>query len=88
MLRGGYSAAEDTTAYPPGLVDLLRQALTGALVAMALARLIQSMLFGIQATDVRLMVAVAVTMAVVGLLGCLVPAWRATRVDPVRALTG
>ena len=60
----------------------------GVVAAMVLARLIQSLLFGIQATDARLMVTVAVTMAVVGLLGCLIPARRATRVDPVKVLTG
>lgn len=60
----------------------------GAAAALGLTRLIRSLLFGIQTTDLRVMGAVAVTLAVVGLVACIIPARRATAVDPVRALTG
>jgi ABC-type antimicrobial peptide transport system permease subunit len=60
----------------------------GSVAALGLTRLIQSLLFGVQSTDLRVMGAVAVTLAVVGLLACLIPARRATSVDVVRALTG
>jgi len=60
----------------------------GAAAALALTRLIQSMLYGVQSTDPRIMIVVAVTLAVVGLAACLIPARRATTVDPVRVLTG
>jgi ABC-type antimicrobial peptide transport system permease subunit len=60
----------------------------GTVAALALTRLIRSLLFGVQATDPRVMLAVAFTLAVVGLLACLIPARRATAVDAVRVLTG
>jgi predicted permease len=59
----------------------------GVISAMGLARLLQSLLFGIQSTDLRVMGVVAVTLAAVGLVACVVPARRATKVDPVSALT-
>ena len=45
-------------------------------------------LFGVEPTDLRVLVAVTATLAGIGLLACLVPARRATAVDPVRALSG
>jgi ABC-type antimicrobial peptide transport system permease subunit len=59
----------------------------GVISAFGLARLLQTLLFGVQSTDLRVMVAVTVTLAVVGLAACVVPARRATKVDPVSALT-
>jgi ABC-type antimicrobial peptide transport system permease subunit len=59
----------------------------GMIAAFGLGRLLQSLLYGIQSTDLRVMATVAVTLAVVGLVACLVPARRAARVDPVSALT-
>ena len=59
----------------------------GVISAVGLARLLQSLLFGIRSTDLRVMGVVAVTLAAVGLVACVVPARRATKVDPVSALT-
>jgi predicted permease len=60
----------------------------GALSAFFLVRLIQSLLFGVQATNPGVMAAVAAVLALAGLVACLLPARRATRVDPVVALSG
>ena len=60
----------------------------GGAAAYALARLIQSLLFGVQAADPRVMVAVAVLLGAVAFVACVIPARRATRVSPVEALGG
>jgi ABC-type antimicrobial peptide transport system permease subunit len=59
----------------------------GVVTALGVTGLLQSLLFGIQSTDIRVMTAVAVTLGVVGLVACVVPARRATKVDLVSALT-
>ncbi len=44
------------------------------------------LLFGVSWGDPRMLVPIAVVFAVVALGGCLLPTWRATRIDPARAL--
>jgi predicted permease len=50
--------------------------------AFALNRLITSLLFGVQPTDPITIVAVVATITLVAAVACLLPAWRASRVDP------
>jgi predicted lysophospholipase L1 biosynthesis ABC-type transport system permease subunit len=59
----------------------------GGLGSLGLSRLIQSLLYGVRPTDPGVMVAVATLLAVTGLVACFFPARRATRIDPVVALT-
>ena len=54
--------------------------------AFVLTRLMSSLLFGVSATDKTTFVIVAGVLTVVGVLACYLPARRATRVDPLRAL--
>jgi len=49
-------------------------------------RLIQSMLYGTRALDPAIFAAVAATLLGMAALACFVPAWRASRIDPMRAL--
>jgi predicted permease len=58
----------------------------GIVAALLLTRYIQSVLFGIEAADPGVMAAVALVLALVGLAACVVPARKATAVDPVSAL--
>jgi predicted permease len=58
----------------------------GAAVALLFARLMSSMLFGVQPTDPVTFVVVAVVLCAVALLACYVPARRAMKVNPVIAL--
>ena len=58
----------------------------GIVTALAMSGLLERVLFGVSATDVVSFVqALAVVIAVV-LAATLVPAWRASRTDPVKAL--
>jgi predicted permease len=54
--------------------------------SLLLVRLIQSLLFGVQPTDPRVLLSVALTLTLVGIGACLMPARRATRIDPTVAL--
>ena len=58
----------------------------GVAGALALARVLSTLLYGISATDPLTFVAVGATLIAVALLACYVPARRAMRVDPMIAL--
>jgi putative ABC transport system permease protein len=58
----------------------------GAVVALAAGRFIAPLLFNISPKDPSVFALVTVTLIATALLASLVPAWRATRVDPNVAL--
>jgi predicted permease len=72
------------------LVDGLRPALfglgLGLVGSFAATRIFQSMLFGTRPLDPVVLSAVIATLLVVAVLACFVPAWRASRLDPMKAL--
>ncbi len=70
-----------------GVRVLLVGMVVGLVGALALIGLIRSQLYGVAPTAPSVYLAVAVVLGLVALLACALPARRATRVDPVDALT-
>ena len=58
----------------------------GLSASWALTRMVKSQLYGIQPNDLMTIIAATVGIAAVALLAGYIPALRATRVDPMRAL--
>jgi putative ABC transport system permease protein len=69
-----------------GLVLTLIGIALGLAGALALTRLMSSLLFGVGATDPETFAAIVLLLAVVSFIACYIPARRATRVDPLIAL--
>jgi predicted permease len=70
-----------------GLLLIAAGFLFGAAGAMALRRSLESQLFGVSATDPVVLGTVILLLALVAVLACALPARRATRIDPIVALT-
>jgi ABC-type antimicrobial peptide transport system permease subunit len=72
------------------LVDGLGPAVMGLILGLAasavVTREMHAMLFGTRPLDPAVFATVAVLLLVVATLACLVPAWRASRTDPMQAL--
>ncbi len=69
-----------------GLKPTMAGVVLGLLLAAALVRLMEALLFGVSPYDPGTFTAVAALVVVVGIVATLVPAWRATRVDPIDTL--
>jgi ABC-type antimicrobial peptide transport system permease subunit len=72
------------------LFDGLRPALLGLILGWAVSagatRLLRSMLYGTGPLDPATFAAAATLLVAVAALACLIPAWRASRIDPMQAL--
>jgi predicted permease len=69
-----------------GLLIALVGVTVGLVAAFGLARLIANLLFGVPATDPVTFAVIPVLLLAVALAATYLPAWRASRVDPVEAL--
>jgi putative ABC transport system permease protein len=69
-----------------GMRSLVIGVACGIVLTLLLGRLVSSMLYGIAPTNPWMLAASGIVLLLSGGLGSAVPAWRATRVDPVVAL--
>jgi predicted permease len=72
------------------LFDGMQPALLGLILGLAASgfatQLLRSMLYGTQPLDPSIFAAAATALLAVAALACLIPAWRASRIDPMQAL--
>jgi len=73
-------------ALKEGAVTIGFGVIAGLVGSLGLTRFLQTMLFSVKASDPITFITIAALLAAVTLLACLVPAHRATRVDPLIAL--
>jgi ABC-type antimicrobial peptide transport system permease subunit len=58
----------------------------GVIAALALTRLLAAMLFHLSTTDPLTFAGISLLFLAVAVAASVIPAWRATRVDPLEAL--
>lgn len=70
-----------------GLVLIVSGLVLGLGAALALHRFLEGQLYGIRSTNPWVICAAMLGLAIVALFACALPAHRATKLDPIRALT-
>lgn len=69
-----------------GLLLALAGAAAGLVIALSVTHLLANFLYGVSPFDPLTFLGVPSLLVVIALLACYVPAWRATRVNPIEAL--
>jgi ABC-type antimicrobial peptide transport system permease subunit len=69
-----------------GLSIIVAGTLLGMAVALGLTRLLGNLLYNVSPHDPLAFGAACAVMTIAALAACFLPAWRATRTDPARAL--
>ena len=69
-----------------GLKPILVGVVLGLAAALALSRVVASLIYAVRATDPLTFAAVALLLLLVGIFATIIPAYRATRIEPVRIL--
>jgi putative ABC transport system permease protein len=86
MALGAQSGNVLSLIVKQGMALTLIGVVTGLAVSFGLTRLMRSMLFGVSTNDFATFAVIASLVTSASLLACLIPARRATRVDPMIAL--
>ncbi|MEM7416614.1 MAG: ABC transporter permease [Gemmatimonadota bacterium] len=86
MALGADGATVRGMVLSDGLKLVLAGLVTGVVGAVALSGLLSSQLFGVNPREPFIYVSVTLTLLTVGVAACFIPAWRATRVNPVTAM--
>ncbi|HEX6976621.1 MAG TPA: ABC transporter permease [Vicinamibacterales bacterium] len=71
-----------------GMTPALLGIILGAAAALASAKLLSTLVYGVSASDPVTLAAVSGTLAFVALIASLIPAYRAAKVDPLQVLRG
>jgi predicted permease len=69
-----------------GMVPAVAGVMIGLAASVALTRMISGLLFSVRPTDPATLVAITLLLLAVAVVSCLIPARRATKVDPLVAL--
>lgn len=69
-----------------GLFIVVSGVVVGLIIAIASGRLLSSVMFADAGNDITIYVALALLQIVIALAACLIPAYKATKVDPTEAL--
>lgn len=86
MALGGSQQAVFRLVLHEGLRVIAAGLALGAVGSLVLVRLMRTLLYGVRPTDPTVVAVVALILALVGLVACVLPAGRATRIDPMKAL--
>jgi ABC-type antimicrobial peptide transport system permease subunit len=86
MALGATASAVRRMVVSQGARVVLIGALVGLAVALASTRFLETLLFGTEAVDPVVFVAMSIMMIGIGMLASYVPARRASRVDPIESL--
>ncbi len=86
MALGAARSAVLALILKQGMRLVLAGLVIGCAVALLVDRLLSRMLFGVSPGDPASVAAAAVVLLAVALIACYLPAWRASRVDPLSAL--
>jgi putative ABC transport system permease protein len=86
MALGASPAGVTRLVIVEGMKPTLIGVILGALGAYALGGLLSKLIYGVSPADPLTFLAVAVLLITVALVACAIPAYRATRIQPVQAL--
>jgi predicted permease len=71
-----------------GMAPALVGIVAGAIAALGSAKVLETLVFGVSAADPLTLASVSGTLALVALLASLIPAYRASKLDPLQVLRG